>query len=98
DFHVTGVQTCALPILASAAKDLASAACLSRLPEVSQCGSVVVVGRSLGAGMARLVQKATTDLVDMALSRILEGVERGPEREVMRSEERRVGKGGRGRW
>lgn len=33
--------------------------------------------------MARLVQKATTDLVDMALSRILEGVERGPEREVM---------------
>src|SRR5207249_7915834 len=94
--NVTGVQTCALPILAHA------------LPRVLDLvGDVThdhrVRHREVASGEDRvddLLLELTTLVLRaprLELSAQL-GAERGEARELARSEERRVGEGGRYRW
>src|SRR5690606_40175596 len=77
DFHVTGVQTCALPISAD-------------LEEVR------VAEHRAGGGVAAARMAPDADAVDVD-PRIARG-ELLHHRDLVRSEERRVGKEGRSRW
>src|SRR5690606_40169299 len=93
DFHVTGVQTCALPI--SALREMGLSA-----------GEVDIRSRGLEA-VLRTLRDAQIDVVDAArlvdsrnaaaLITLAEGVDEWKAMTEERSEERRVGKGGGGR-
>src|SRR5690606_40371974 len=83
DFHVTGVQTCALPIC-----DRRAAAATGPRAAVRDRGGVELDAHGLGAHR-RLAERRRT-----ARGRPARPA-RGDER---RSEERRVGKEGRSRW
>src|SRR5690606_39555447 len=81
DFHVTGVQTCALPILRANTCEP-----VSRRP-LSSSTSMKLLTKSLIASMTVFVPGSVPD-VERRLH---------PDADH-RSEERRVGKGWRGRW
>src|SRR5690606_41150297 len=93
DFHVTGVQTCALPICTRRA----SISCSSSADDTSERQLHPGRQRQAGGGRAYLLLRGRVDLVD----RVVEG--RGDQvlgHLRVRSEESRVGKsediGGRG--
>src|SRR5690606_40840990 len=86
DFHVTGVQTCALPILGDGEA------------LILRNHGLVTVGRTIGEAfnwMHRLELSARSQLAAMATGAQLVQV---PKAVVERSEERRVGKERRARW
>src|SRR5690606_40495662 len=82
DFHVTGVQTCALPIFAE------------MLGEPGHHPVPVVVEVCFGARPARTVSAGRVVDPHDLLTEAAEGVVHLP----LRSEERRVGKEGSSRW
>src|SRR5690606_41051159 len=92
DFHVTGVQTCALPISLAVRR-------AAGLVDVSTLGKLDVQGPDAPALLDRLYVNRMDGL---AVGRARYGVMLREDGMVfddgVRSEERRVGKGGRGRW
>src|SRR5690606_41033911 len=89
DFHVTGVQTCALPILR---KPGAKPGSTSRLPVLPGPGEPpLIVPTSLYRRMASPVLPMNRSPAGLAQRMLLESVK------SERSEERRVGKGCRSR-
>src|SRR5207253_6609060 len=87
DGHVTGVQTCALPISEGAKKLLAEAGVAPGTQLVFPFEGVNPFYNAIGVVAADQLKKVDLDLK-------LEPVEAG----VLRSEERRVGKECRSRW
>src|SRR5690606_40742338 len=89
DFHVTGVQTCALPIFFDADKAGRKATAASRQP-AREAGARAKVAR-LPEGM---------DPDDFIRTRGPEALQNllGSAQDILRSEERRVGKECRSRW
>src|SRR5690606_40323131 len=83
DFHVTGVQTCALPILLKRAADEGAAAL-----DGAKLANLGVAGETIAASAARLkaAERGVLVLTGAALTRA-----------DARSEERRVGRAGRSR-
>src|SRR5690606_41034349 len=95
DFHVTGVQTCALPILRS--EGLAILYISHRMHEIAELADECTVFRN-GQKVAsyKAGTKTDTEVVEMMIGREYHNVfPPKPERPVTRSEERRVGHEGR---
>src|SRR5690606_40495664 len=90
DFHVTGVQTCALPIYR------ADAAVAAGQQALDDAGLAVVVAEADGAAVLLVAADLVAQLAE-AFVGLLGGELRGPLEGGVRSEERRVGKEGRGR-
>src|SRR5207302_5165309 len=90
DFHVTGVQTCALPIsTATNSKDpVFEDASIQPGVHINAMGSNVATRRELPADLVRRASVIAVDSLEQAR------IEAGD----LRSEERRVGKEGRTRW
>src|SRR5690606_40085655 len=88
DFHVTGVQTCALPIWIV---ENSTALCISKYEPPRDLRVRAVVGRRrpLYFGSRKILLAFLPAATQMALL---------PEGEITRSEERRVGKEWRSRW
>src|SRR5262249_60002582 len=82
DWSVTGVQTCALPILFHSARELARGTVRER-PEARRIEKLLDLDRPLPAGQAEQLGHEVHVVVDGQLE--------------VRSEERRVGKEGRAR-
>src|SRR5690606_40010068 len=92
DFHVTGVQTCALPILRTCGKALGCEGALV-------CGPAVVTDFLINRGRGFIFSTAPSPLMAAVARAALAIVDTRPDlREALRSEERRVGKGCRSRW
>src|SRR5690606_39702165 len=90
DFHVTGVQTCALPIFGVLIEEIARDADF----EVQGAGKRVELERAAAVvllGDEELLRRAIENVVRNAVRFTPEGTA------VTRSEERRVGEEGRGR-
>src|SRR5207244_10503955 len=95
DDLVTGVQTCALPIWpVRSAAFTASDASLSVAVEPGKMLLMVTPGGSSPASV--LAQAAIAPRVRLPTPRVGMGSRTDVERTLMRSEERRVGEGGRG--
>src|SRR5207249_7375717 len=90
DRNVTGVQTCALPILHLTSYSVLGAASLEATLHATQLARINAAVTSLDIGLApvRLARQSVTQLA--AEMRVLM-----PSEQVSRSEERRVGKEGR---
>src|SRR5690606_39694985 len=89
DFHVTGVQTCALPI-----SRLIEAGPVTRVGRLRMAdGTTLLVSAVEPGGLSRVV-RALADKHTVLVS----GWARSDEGLEVRSEERRVGKEGRRRW
>src|SRR5690606_39959207 len=97
DFHVTGVQTCALPICLATALVLLRGALIR-----TGIGALIVGAGELAYQFTRLVSgaggfgQAMSLLKDVAVE-VWERIRMGAAAAGARSEERRVGKGGSGR-
>src|SRR5690606_40316018 len=96
DFHVTGVQTCALPILAASGIALAVQA---GLPDIV-FGGVGALPESFAPFAPRAVHGALAWvlLALIAIHIVAALYHQLVRRDALRSEERRVGKDRRGRW
>src|SRR5690606_40627611 len=94
DFHVTGVQTCALPISLHTKPDEVESALRQLLEERQQ------LQRETAQLRQKLAQQETSALLDRAVKvkdvSVLAAEIEAPD--VERSEERRVGKECRGGW
>src|SRR5690606_41096498 len=94
-FHVTGVQTCALPILAATDKAIRTES-MMLLEEIGR------KGRENGLNLILCTQMPKAKLLgdqlrNVLMVRLVGAVATDVESDV-RSEERRVGKEGRSRW
>src|SRR5690606_40990648 len=94
DFHVTGVQTCALPIYAAAASNFSVSGAGIDLTLASSAGRVVMNGEEAAADALRLLSAAGGLDADVALQMNLVSSQNAAD---ARSEERRVGKEGSSR-
>src|SRR5690606_40395905 len=88
DFHVTGVQTCALPILKGGVS-ITFKADVSKLPEAE---------REKAVESAREVIDRRVNLFGVSEPLIQTAIVNNDPRIIVRSEERRVGKESRSRW